>query len=128
MGISSLASFLLGSWGCRYRELQPIAFGGHGSNTNAENGIENGEGSQGGDLEDGFIIAGSRGGGRTTTKRGSRGDLGGGDYEMVAMAGPSSSSGGGGVSGSGSKSGHHTRSQSTVSQAGGLGGPSHKAD
>lgn len=121
MGISSLASFLLGSWGCRYRELQPIAFGGHGGSNNNNNTNTNGEGSSGqGDEEQGFITGGR--GGRT--KRGSRGDLAG-DYEMVNMAGPSGS-GSGAASGSGSKG--HTRSQSTVSQAGGLGGPAHKAD
>lgn len=123
MGISSLASFLLGSWGCRYRELQPITFGGHGSGGNNNiNNNSNGEGGSGqGDEEQGFITGGR--GGRS--KRGSRGDLAG-DYEMVNMAGPSGS---GTASGSGSGTGKgHTRSQSTVSQAGGLGGPSHKAD
>ncbi|KAK3486609.1 integral membrane protein S linking to the trans Golgi network-domain-containing protein [Neurospora hispaniola] len=118
MAISSLASFLLGSWGCRYRELQPIAFGGHGgggnTTNNANNSITDGEGTGQGDEEQGFITGLRGGGGRT--KRGSRGDLGG-DYEMVTMSG---------ASGSGSGKGHG-RSQSTVSQAG-LGGPLEKAD
>ncbi|CCC05365.1 hypothetical protein SMACR_08734 [Sordaria macrospora] len=123
MGISCLASFLLGSWGCRYRELQPIAFGGHGNNAASNNNNTNGRDGGGlGDEEQGFITGGR--GGRT--KRGSRGDLAG-DYEMATIAGPSG--GGGGASGSGSGSGKgHARSQSTVSQAGGLGGPVHKAD
>ncbi|KAK3400573.1 integral membrane protein S linking to the trans Golgi network-domain-containing protein [Sordaria brevicollis] len=121
MGISSLASFLLGSWGCRYRELQPIAFGGHGASSNTNNNNSNGgEGGSGqGDEEQGFIMGGGRGG---RTKRGSRGDLAG-EYEMVDMAGAGPSGSGSG-SGSGSKGGH-TRSQSTVSQ---VGGPAHKAD
>ncbi|KAK1783272.1 integral membrane protein S linking to the trans Golgi network-domain-containing protein [Copromyces sp. CBS 386.78] len=126
MAISSLASFLLGSWGCRYRELQPIAFGGHGNNGTLNNNIANGEEGAGGqgDEEQGFTTGGR--GGRT--KRGSRGDLGG-DYEMVTIAGPSGSgSGNGSGSGSGGRGKGHARSQSTVSQAGGLGGPSHKAD
>ncbi|KAJ4403191.1 hypothetical protein N0V85_005158, partial [Neurospora sp. IMI 360204] len=133
MAISSLASFLLGSWGCRYRELQPIAFGGHGATTSPNNNTTEGGGGTG-DEEQGFITGGK--GGRT--KRGSRGDLGG-DYEMVTMAGGPSGSGSGGVSGggasgsgSGSGKGHgHGRSQSTtVLQAGGLlgMGPLQKAD
>lgn len=125
MAISSLTSFLLGSWGCRYRELQPIAFGGHGSGgANTTSGITNGEGgAEQGDEEQGFITGLRGAGGRT--KRGSRGDLGGGgDYEMVTMM----------SGGSGSGKGHgHGRSQSTVSQAGGPGGlggggPLEKAD
>ncbi|KAK3487154.1 integral membrane protein S linking to the trans Golgi network-domain-containing protein [Neurospora crassa] len=127
MAISSLASFLLGSWGCRYRELQPIAFGGHGggsggntTNSTTNNNFTNGGGGAGqGDEEQGFITGLRGGGGRT--KRGSRGDLGG-DYELVTMSGASGS-------GIGSAKGHG-RSQSTVSQAGpGLGGgPLEKAD
>lgn len=90
MAASSAASVALGVWGCRWRELRPIAFGGGGGSTNKggqQNGSaggtgDNGEGSsrQGGgegDEEQGF----GRGRGR------GRGRDGGGEYEMVQMDG-----------------------------------------
>ncbi|KAI0487002.1 integral membrane protein S linking to the trans Golgi network-domain-containing protein [Xylaria cf. heliscus] len=65
-----------GTYGCRWRELRPITFGGGGRSTNGEssNGsLENGGGSGGhGDEEMGF----SRGRGR-----------GRGEYEMVSIKG-----------------------------------------
>lgn len=79
MGISSAATMTLGVWGCRWRELRPISFGG-GARTNneqsasAENGHAVGEEAIG-DEEMGF----SRGRGR------GRGRDGAGEYEMVGM-------------------------------------------
>jgi hypothetical protein len=69
----------LGIWGCRYRELQPITFGGNSgggaasSTPPAENSgaLE----SAGGDEEEGFSRGRERGRGRD----------GAGDYEMVRI-------------------------------------------
>lgn len=86
MAASSGASVALGVWGCRYRELRPITFGGGGNATKGRNGSaggDNGEGSSGGpeggqgDEEQGF----DRGRGR------GRGRDGAGEYEMVQMEG-----------------------------------------
>ena len=94
MTVSSALAVALGMWGCRYRELRPISFGGGGgaNNNNAANGggSGNGEGSSAvagdageggsgsqGDEEQGF----SRGRGR------GRGRDGAGEYEMVKMNG-----------------------------------------
>lgn len=89
IGSSALATSL-GIWGCRYRELKPISFGGNGGvSTNNAGAGGNGEGSSAaaagedghiGDEEQGF----SRGRGR------GRGRDGGGEYEMVKMNGESS--------------------------------------
>lgn len=79
MGVSSAATVSLGVWGCRWRELRPISFGGTARTNNdqgaaTENGhIEGGEGA--GDEEMGF----SRGRGR------GRGRDGAGEYEMVGL-------------------------------------------
>ncbi|KAJ2896111.1 hypothetical protein MKZ38_005866 [Zalerion maritima] len=84
MGISSAAATILGMWGCRWRELRPIAFGGNGNGGNAANGsasvggapeagILADEGNREEDLEQGY----SKGRGR------GRGRDGGGEYEML---------------------------------------------
>ncbi|KAH8757200.1 integral membrane protein S linking to the trans Golgi network-domain-containing protein, partial [Diaporthe sp. PMI_573] len=91
MAISSAVGVSLGVWGCQYRELRPVFFGGGGasgaSNSNSNNNNNNnangsaagaGEGSSqaaDGDEEQGF----SRGRGR------GRGRDGVGEYEMVKM-------------------------------------------
>lgn len=75
----------LATWGCQYRELRPIAFGGSSSaanNNNAGGGVsDNGarrlSGDGDGDEEEGF----SRGRGR------GRGRDGAGEYEMVTLPG-----------------------------------------
>lgn len=89
MGVASAVGVALGTWGCRYRELRPISFGGIGGRTTvpAMGGVDSGEGSAGGsgggdagldgDEEQGF----SRGRGR------GRGRDGAGEYEMVKMNG-----------------------------------------
>lgn len=95
MVVSSAAGVGLGIWGCQYRELRPVFFGGGGGgggggghgklNANGSAGGGNGEGSSGGaadgvpagDEEQGF----SRGRGR------GRGRDGVGEYEMVKMNG-----------------------------------------
>jgi hypothetical protein len=89
MGASSALGVALGVWGCRYRELRPITFGGNGGNTankgQTNGGVGgNGEGNSGGgadgvdgDEEQGFARGRGRGRGRD----------GAGDYEMVQMDG-----------------------------------------
>jgi len=85
MGVASAVGVALGTWGCRYRELRPISFGGIGGGTAVPTRgvLGSGEGSGGGDArldvdeEQGF----SRGRGR------GRGRDGAGDYEMVKMNG-----------------------------------------
>lgn len=93
MAGSSAVGVALGIWGCQYRELRPVFFGGQqgGGGNGAQNTANgsagaggNGEGSSGaaegisaGDEEQGF----SRGRGR------GRGRDGAGDYEMVKMNG-----------------------------------------
>lgn len=86
MAVSSTLAACLSTWGCRYRELKPIPFGGGGAAAAAADG-GGGEGSSRnaggggagieGDEEEGF----SRGRGR------GRGRDGGGEYEMVHMKG-----------------------------------------
>lgn len=95
MAASSAVGVALGIWGCQYRELRPVFFGGQqgggGAGAGSQNtangsagGGGNGEGSSGaadgiapGDEEQGF----SRGRGR------GRGRDGAGEYEMVKMNG-----------------------------------------
>ncbi|PSR75830.1 integral membrane protein S linking to the trans Golgi network-domain-containing protein [Coniella lustricola] len=78
---SSAMGAALGIWGCQYRELRPVFFGGGGNSSNANNShdgaIPDGDGLPVGDEEQGF----SRGRGR------GRGRDGAGDYEMVKMNG-----------------------------------------
>ncbi|KAM7185149.1 putative integral membrane protein [Naviculisporaceae sp. PSN 640] len=87
MAAASAVAVILGTWGCRYRELKPISFGGgggggggtSGNNTSGVNGAAGGSGDgeapADGDEEQGF----SRGRGR------GRGRDGAGEYEMVRM-------------------------------------------
>ncbi|KAI1377881.1 integral membrane protein S linking to the trans Golgi network-domain-containing protein [Hypoxylon crocopeplum] len=81
MLVSSTVVVAAGTYGCQWRELRPISFGGNGrSNNNAESSTEaaaeNGSvGENQGDEEMGF----SRGRGR------GRGRDGTGEYEMVGM-------------------------------------------
>ena len=91
----------LATWGCRYRELRPIAFGGassgvgNGSNAGgvSDGGARrfSGDGNGEGDEEEGF----SRGRGR------GRGRDGAGEYEMVSLPGGGTGTGkmNGGVDG-----------------------------
>ncbi|KAK3941291.1 putative integral membrane protein [Diplogelasinospora grovesii] len=83
MAAASAVSVALASWGCRYRELKPISFGGHSANTNADGGPTDGRNKRDdeqGDEEEGF----QRGRGR------GRGRDGAGEYEMVRMNGDTS--------------------------------------
>lgn len=79
MAAASGVSVALATWGCRYRQLQPISFGGGGAASTAggigENDGGAGEGGMDGDEEQGF----SRGRGR------GRGRDGAGEYEMANM-------------------------------------------
>ncbi len=86
MAIASAVAVGLATWGCRYRELKPISFGGStaagdsGRNHDANRGgTDLEEGTAGGDddSDPGF----SRGRGR------GRGRDGAGEYEMVKMNG-----------------------------------------
>lgn len=70
MVASSALSIALGVWGCRYRELKPITFGGLGANSNSGAGSE-----ENGDEEQGL----GRGRGR------GRGRDGNGEYELANM-------------------------------------------
>ncbi|KAI6380635.1 hypothetical protein MCOR25_001571 [Pyricularia grisea] len=84
MAASSAAAVGLGMWGCQYRELRPMFFGGGRSSANASGG-GNGEGSStagGGtdgpeDEEHGFSRGRGRGRGRDSR----------GEYEMMKMNG-----------------------------------------
>ncbi|KAK4111526.1 hypothetical protein N656DRAFT_798917 [Canariomyces notabilis] len=80
MAAASAVSVALATWGCRYRELKPISFGGGGAASAAGgNGGENGTGGEAGadgDEEQGM----SRGRGR------GRGRDGAGEFEMVNMS------------------------------------------
>lgn len=86
MLLSAALSIALGMWGCRYRELQPVFFGGGrilGASTSGGTGqvsTEEGEAQEEveGDEEMGF----SRGRGR------GRGRDGAGEYEMVKIETP----------------------------------------
>ncbi|KAI1088588.1 integral membrane protein S linking to the trans Golgi network-domain-containing protein [Rostrohypoxylon terebratum] len=83
MLVSSAVTVVGGTYGCRWRELRPISFGGNAKNGNnaegnAESAAENGAaGIEQGDEEAGF----SRGRGR------GRGRDGAGEYEMVGIQG-----------------------------------------
>ncbi|KAL1900504.1 hypothetical protein Sste5346_002225 [Sporothrix stenoceras] len=79
MGVSTGTAVLLGTWGCRHRELQPISFGGAAGNTASTTSggpaaTLTAAGTDG-DEEQGF----SRGRGR------GRGRDGAGEYEMVPV-------------------------------------------
>jgi len=79
MAAGSAVSVALATWGCRYRQLQPITFGGGGGATTAggsggENDGDVGESGMDGDEEQGF----SRGRGR--------GRDGAGEYEMANLS------------------------------------------
>ncbi|KAL7619572.1 hypothetical protein AAE478_010113 [Parahypoxylon ruwenzoriense] len=86
MAVSSAATVAGGTYGCQWRELRPISFGGNARNTGVAEGstqptAENGDaGGNQGDEEMGF----SRGRGR------GRGRDGAGEYEMVGMRGDGS--------------------------------------
>ncbi|CAM1509110.1 Fc.00g028490.m01.CDS01 [Cosmosporella sp. VM-42] len=81
MLLSAALSIAISIWGCRYRELQPVFFGGGrilasgGAVTGQQVAPEEGEAAQDGDEEMGF----GRGRGR------GRGRDGAGEYEMVKM-------------------------------------------
>ena len=86
MAVASAVAVGLATWGCRYRELKPISFGGStaagdsGRNHDANRGdpdLEEGTAGGDDDSDQGF----SRGRGR------GRGRDGAGDYEMVKMNG-----------------------------------------
>lgn len=74
MAVSSALSIALGMWGCRYRELQPIIFGGLGGGT--ANALPGGEAEQNHDDEEQGV---TRGRGR------GRGRDGAGEYELANM-------------------------------------------
>lgn len=83
MAVSSAVAVSGGTYGCRWRELRPISFGGNGGGRNTGNNTESGTeaaatqngGAAPGDEEMGF----SRGRGR------GRGRDGAGEYEMVGL-------------------------------------------
>ncbi|KAM0670611.1 hypothetical protein ACQRIU_001006 [Beauveria bassiana] len=100
MAASSAAAVALATWGCRYRELQPVFFGGRilgagdGGAASAARASSPPPGSSGtaadletgcgpaGDDETGFVHGGGGGGGGRGKGRGRDGQ---GEYEMVQM-------------------------------------------
>ncbi|KAJ3556408.1 hypothetical protein NPX13_g10141 [Xylaria arbuscula] len=77
MLVSGTITVAGGTYGCRWRELRPITFGGRGTSQN-ENRLEEGGGNDDhGDEEMGF----SRGRGR------GRGRDGAGEYELTGIKG-----------------------------------------
>lgn len=96
MFVSSALGISLGMWGCRYRELRPISFGGgimgggggggSSNNNNTGGASGNGEGSSRG-AEDGVGIEGDEEQGFSRGRGRGRGRDGAGDYEMVKMNG-----------------------------------------
>ncbi|KAL2194817.1 integral membrane protein S linking to the trans Golgi network-domain-containing protein [Corynascus similis CBS 632.67] len=79
MAVASAVSVTLATWGCRYRQLRPISFGGgrvaSTAGGNGEDNGDDGEGGADGDQELGFTRGRGRGRGRD----------GAGDYEMVNL-------------------------------------------
>ncbi|KAK0749964.1 integral membrane protein S linking to the trans Golgi network-domain-containing protein [Schizothecium vesticola] len=61
---SSVVAVGLGTWGCRYRELRPIAFGGVGGGTAGGGSGVGGTAEEEGDEESGFARGRGRGRGR----------------------------------------------------------------
>lgn len=81
MAAASAVSVAIATWGCRYRELKPISFGGGGGTSSGGNGGDNGgdnggEGGVDGDEEQGFARGRGRGRGRD----------GAGEYEMMNLS------------------------------------------
>lgn len=95
MVVSSAAGVLLGIWGCQYRELRPVFFGGGGGHASSSSTSHvagagstggNGEGSsRSGGPADGPVGDEEQGFGRGRGR--GRGRDGAGEYEMVKMNG-----------------------------------------
>ncbi|KAK0667462.1 integral membrane protein S linking to the trans Golgi network-domain-containing protein [Cercophora samala] len=106
MAGASVVGVVLGTWGCRYRELKPISFGGSnnngGNNNNNNNSTINGHSrgqSQPGELRNSneHVRGGDRGNEEEDLEQGfsrgrgrGRGRDGGGEYEMVDLPGEGS--------------------------------------
>lgn len=92
MAVSSAVGVALGVWGCQYRELRPVFFGGQqggGAQTTA-NGSAAGPGGNGGEGASGAADGLSAGDEELGFSRGrgrGRGRDGVGEYEMVRMNG-----------------------------------------
>lgn len=95
MAVSSAVGVALGIWGCQYRELRPVFFGGHGggggsgsNNNDTANGSAAGGGAAGGSntVADG-APAGDETQGFSRGRGRGRGRDGAGEYEMVKMNG-----------------------------------------
>ncbi|GKZ75739.1 integral membrane protein of the Golgi [Aspergillus niger] len=87
-GASAAFMTFLGIWACRWRELQPISFGGIGGGSSSGGGISagasgGGEAQSGADGEESFSLSRGRGRGRGLRDSSSGGD----EYEMVEMKG-----------------------------------------
>ncbi|GAQ43184.1 integral membrane protein of the Golgi [Aspergillus tubingensis] len=86
-GASAAFMTFLGIWACRWRELQPISFGGIGggsSNSGTSAGASGGgEAQSGAGEEESFSLSRGRGRGRGLRDSSSAGD----EYEMVEMKG-----------------------------------------
>ncbi|CAK42841.1 protein SYS1 [Aspergillus awamori] len=87
-GASAAFMTFLGIWACRWRELQPISFGGIGGGSSSGGGISagasgGGEAQSGAGGEESFSLSRGRGRGRGLRDSSSGGD----EYEMVEMKG-----------------------------------------
>ncbi|GLA08740.1 integral membrane protein of the Golgi [Aspergillus niger] len=87
-GASAAFMTFLGIWACRWRELQPISFGGIGGGSSSGGGISagasgGGEAQSGAGGEESFSLSRGRGRGRVLRDSSSGGD----EYEMVEMKG-----------------------------------------
>lgn len=75
----------LGIWSCRWRELQPIAFGGHAGVGARGGAVDGGAGNAGERRDDGGGIKGLLAG--RVWGRGGNGKDGAGVYELVSNKG-----------------------------------------
>ncbi|KAI2995421.1 hypothetical protein CBS147346_9903 [Aspergillus niger] len=87
-GASAAFMTFLGIWACRWRELQPISFGGIGGGSSSGGDISagasgGGEAQSGAGGEESFSLSRGRGRGRGLRDSSSGGD----EYEMVEMKG-----------------------------------------
>ena len=94
MAGASVICITLATWGCRYRELKPISFGGIGGGTAGAGGSSQGTsggsgrgGDDGGDGDNGPGLDGDEEQGFSRGRGRGRGRDGAGEYEMVKMNG-----------------------------------------
>lgn len=82
MAAASGVAVALATWGCRYRQLQPISFGGNGASSSGAGGSSEENGVAG---ESGVGARDEEEGGFTRGRGRGRGRDGAGEYEMVNL-------------------------------------------